>query len=510
MARLSLKPDSSFFKKIVVGAVGSRAVCNDLNSLGHNMIELERGSTDTKIWKEVKRKRVRIPDLVCTNCGIRVESRAKTSPMLAMSHSDDFERNWDYGMVDDDLIAFPVTNVISEEIWSIGKLIDGISEWNESNILQWNNVEHINYFDVKAFRTVSPNKSSTKGVTEGSETSLVWDAIFSTKNGIARIIDDYKIKVIPPNVSNDRAYTWTNKNRLPIVIEDGQKVKKGQILASNVKPKSRAELMCNKSLSTEDILRLINSREKTLRYTGVKLARVNSIKCVEQKIYELALDQEEDLYVRLEAISYLAYVHSYSLDLFISPYLEHNDEQIQLEAVITLSEIPTEESVELLSRILDELSGVQDKYFLCSAAAWSLSIIGTDTAIKRLVKAFSDINEDLREEALEGIKRLGHKALSHLIDNITNKNEDIIAGCAEALRKLEDIDSKMVDAIIGKISDIDSENNKWIAWLLGNLPKDVVESEIEHLREERSDLYYAITVLWSFTKSWIARNWRFR
>ena len=87
MARLSFKPDSSFFRKIAVGAVGARAVCSDLAGRGHEMVELERGATDTKLWKDVKRKRVRIPDLVCSRCGVRVECRTKTRPELSMSHS---------------------------------------------------------------------------------------------------------------------------------------------------------------------------------------------------------------------------------------------------------------------------------------------------------------------------------------------------------------------------------------------------------------------------------------
>jgi hypothetical protein len=73
------------------------------------MVELERGSTDTKLWKEVKRKRVRIPDPVCVRCGQRAESRAKTNSELSMSHSvTDEARAWDFGMVDSDLIGFPI------------------------------------------------------------------------------------------------------------------------------------------------------------------------------------------------------------------------------------------------------------------------------------------------------------------------------------------------------------------------------------------------------------------
>ena len=51
MARIAFKPDSSFFEKIVRGAIGTRAVCDDLRHHGHTMVELERGSLDTKLWK---------------------------------------------------------------------------------------------------------------------------------------------------------------------------------------------------------------------------------------------------------------------------------------------------------------------------------------------------------------------------------------------------------------------------------------------------------------------------
>ena len=100
MPRLALKPDSSFFQKIALGAVGSRCVAQDLDRLGHRIAELERGAMDIKLWKDVKRKRVRIPDLVCERYGLRVESRAKTKTELSMSHSlADQERAWNFGMV---------------------------------------------------------------------------------------------------------------------------------------------------------------------------------------------------------------------------------------------------------------------------------------------------------------------------------------------------------------------------------------------------------------------------
>ena len=54
MPRLALKPDFSFFRKIALGAVGSRHVAQDLERLGHRIVELERGAMDTKLWKDVQ------------------------------------------------------------------------------------------------------------------------------------------------------------------------------------------------------------------------------------------------------------------------------------------------------------------------------------------------------------------------------------------------------------------------------------------------------------------------
>ncbi|MGH9585202.1 MAG: hypothetical protein ACRD4O_19975 [Bryobacteraceae bacterium] len=159
---------------------GSRAICNDLSSHGHQMVELERGSTGTKLWKEVKRKRVRIPDLVCVHCGQRAESRAKTKAELAMSHSaTDQERAWDFGMIETDLIGFPVCEPIDEKYWSAGRLQSDASYWHERNWVLWELKGRINYFRVGAFRAVPPTKTDTKGVTEGSETSISWHAHFS-------------------------------------------------------------------------------------------------------------------------------------------------------------------------------------------------------------------------------------------------------------------------------------------------------------------------------------------
>ena len=105
----------------------------DLASHGHRFIERERGSTDTKLWKDVKRKRVRIPDLLCLNCGTRIECRAKTDLELAMSHSPtDAERAWDFGMVDASLREEAIDGLVAIGGTALPSLLQGLRDADES------------------------------------------------------------------------------------------------------------------------------------------------------------------------------------------------------------------------------------------------------------------------------------------------------------------------------------------------------------------------------------------
>ena len=105
----NFKSDDSFLRKLAVGAAGTNATIDRLKAMGFNPIELERGSTGFKIWKKIKIKRVRVPDILCLKTGIRFESRGKTKPEISMSHSlNDPKRAWDAGMRDDDIVSIVV------------------------------------------------------------------------------------------------------------------------------------------------------------------------------------------------------------------------------------------------------------------------------------------------------------------------------------------------------------------------------------------------------------------
>lgn len=499
VARPAFKPDASFFRKLAAGAIGAQEVCNDLQGYGHEMVDLERGATDAKLWKEMKRKRVRIPDLVCKRCGLRVESRGKTDPVIAVSHSvDHAERSWDFGLVDNDLVAFPVCRP-NEEYWNGTRLSDTSSYWHERSRVNWATSNYVNYFRVGDLRAVRPTGSTRKGVTEGSETSIYWDAIFSTKEGVVDSVLDGKIKVRP--VPNGRPYTWQNRKGIPVVVTEGASVRKDQVIAATVCPVNRDSIAC-RPFSSDYVAGLLKSREQTQRFTGVKLARLLHETRYARQARGLEHDREEDVYVRLEAAAYMVSICGDSATALFGKYLDGVDDQTQLEAVIALADAATPDSVELLSSLL----GSGDRpFYLRSAAAWSLSQIGGDKASRGLVQAFSDVDPSIREEALQGIRRIGEEALPPLLAGLSEGDDDVAAGCAESLRQRGSLPEGILEELTSQVSS--TSDPRWTVWLLGHLPRSCVSDTIVGLEESRPELYYAISVLWSFVESWIARHW---
>jgi len=506
MARLSFKPDASFFRKIVIGAVGARGVRDDLSKHGHQFVELERGSTDSKLWKDVKRKRVRIPDLICLRCGVRVESRAKTSPSLSMSHSPtDAERAWDYGMVDGDWIAFPVCEAVEESDWSVGVLDATVSYWRQKQRVRWQTKGYVNYVTVRAFRSRLHARSRTKGVEEGSENFIGWDATFSTRVGEVERCDPGKRKVAIRRSSDNHLYTWTIRPEQAVVVSTGQCVEENRLIASTVPPIPEHELACSQHLPPHHIGSLLSSRERTQRFAGVKLARLLSKSQYGTEVSALVSDSEEDVYVRLEGLSYLTSVCGQSAVRLFAPYLNSGDPQVQLEAVIALGEAASSEALELLGGLLDD----EDRpFFLRSAAAWSLSQIGSNAASTRLVSAFHDIDVSLREDALDGLVSIGGEAFPALLAGLRSRDADVMAGCAEAIRRCGSLPKDIVKELV---TELDSDSPKqWAVWLVGHLPREQFSSSISQLQQSKPELHYAISLLWSFVESWIARHWELK
>lgn len=114
---MGFKEDADFARFVSMGVVATDAVRNDLRDThGHQVIELERFAMANKLW-QTKVKRLRLPDLLCVRCGLRVESRGKSQLGIILSHSDG--RAWDAGGTRDEDLFAVVRVVVSEDRKSV-------------------------------------------------------------------------------------------------------------------------------------------------------------------------------------------------------------------------------------------------------------------------------------------------------------------------------------------------------------------------------------------------------
>ena len=103
---MGFKADTSFLRFLSMGAAGARQTIEHLRGMGFEPIELERYCTSNKIWT-TKVKRLRLPDLLCVQTGLRLEVRAKSDLKIRMSDApSNIDRRWDAGLRDDDIAAF--------------------------------------------------------------------------------------------------------------------------------------------------------------------------------------------------------------------------------------------------------------------------------------------------------------------------------------------------------------------------------------------------------------------
>lgn len=500
----AFKANASFFRMIALGAVGAQVVQDHLAELGHQMVELERGSLSTKIWKDVKRKRVRIPDLCCTSCGVRVESRAKTKPDLRMSHStQDAERAWDYGMVGSDWIAFPVLTS-EEDYWSRGGLEAERSHWRERILTSWRAEGYLNLFSVESFRGAAFEQIGRKGVTEGSEVQIKWSARFAPAEGYVTRLDGERVFYATVDAPERERHYRLGSNLVPVVAE-GERFQKHQTIAAEAAPLGLAELQCKGGCDRQRVQEMLKSRERTSRFTGCKLARLGRDDTLADAIWELAEDPVEDAYVRMEARSFLCAVAGESADAwFREELLEHPDDQIRLEAAVALAEVQTESSYELLKLVLEDQA---QPLYLRSACAWSIGCHRTPEAAECLVGAFADIDLEVRNEALAAFENLADSGLQALIAGLGHSSSEVAAGSAEAIRRIGSLPSDSVETIVDLA---ESSKSTWPAWALGHLPLEDVKPFVAILQDRRPDVHFALSVLWTFLESWVSRDWSAR
>jgi len=478
----AFKSDESFLEKISMGAIGTNRVFEDLIAQDHNPLELERGSMSFKIWKGIKRKGLRVPDILCVACGRRFESRAKKSFEISMSHSlTDQARGWDFGLENSDFVALVVCN----------KIGDRPIDWQPIDLVQYIQVRDLRCaYIMNCVKLVEP-----KGAQEGFERRIVWPSSVAKYNGIIISVTNDSVKY--RRSSDQRVLSLRllkNEINLTPLVHENEEIVANQAIAAVV-PIYR-EVGCPRNRVFEYYLNDLTSLSLTERYGAAKaLSVIQWGEDVNQALTNRVGDVNDDIYVRLEAAASLArhgIERGYS---FIEQCLSDEYLVNRLEAIIILGEIHTERSRGILTNVL--MDGDQNSE-IRAGAAWALGELNNNMGIDALISGFTSVNEGIRIEAARALYKLASSFLQDVLQRFPQSTPEQRPGIAWALSKASGFQ-------IGDLLNmrVDEDARHWIAYMIGTQAPGKYIQEIERLRDQDSEIYFAVTVLWKIMASWV-------
>lgn len=482
----NFKSDDSFLRKLAVGAAGTNVTIGWLRAMGFNPIELERGSTGFKIWKKIKIKRVRVPDILCLNTGLRFESRGKTKLEISMSHSlNDPRRAWDAGMRDDDLVSIVVF------------------QQNNDSPVDLKQVSPVHFVSVKemrkAFTAGQVSITQPKGVEEGSEIRVMWMCAAAKQKAVVSEVESEKISLTPiPAARRQTIRLSRSKGKIVLMpqVKVGDTVEANQIVAGVV-PVCTI-LTCPPSVEEAYFIERLTSVNLSERYAAAKALRYRGYTTAKPVLDACMNDSAEDIYVQLEAAAALAaYDDPQGWDFMEnklrSPAMTVPLET-QLETLIVASEIPKERSERLLVEVLQD-SERDDE--LRAGAAWSLGQFASATSAKALVDTFNSSTLEIKIEAARALLRIAEPQVPHLVDLLKTGDPAKRDGISWALARAGKFNPS--DMVAGT----DDNLRRWISYIVGYGKEKFVQADVEAICRADPEVYFAASVLWQIVASWV-------
>lgn len=467
---MAFKTDWSFLDKISMGAVGTQAVIDQLNKMGHQVIELERYCTSNKIWA-TKIKRLCIPDLLCLRCGRRIESRAKSKLGIIMSDSEhNEERRWFHGLRDTDWVAF------------IQCFRDVENHWTASDT--------VNLFSVGAMKETEDTSrfGPPKSVFEGAERDRKWDCYIPSGSGTVVAIDGE-----PGNERCLRIRGMNGRNQKKnvalghyVYANVGDSFTGNARILSGVVPPIRD---CNCSADQYDFFKDLAAEENETVYTAVKaLGYLPASEQATRELRRIAQNSDIDNRIRLEAYTSLLKL---GIDVWEELYqftFSLDNVALKTEYVLILGEISSPETAEYLFRILSDAENPAE---LRAAAIWSLAP-SADTLSRMFIYCFAR-EPVIANHAMAKIKRHFCHELTTTVLHTFGDNEHSNAICAYLLANANNVSHEDVFAqylkATGTIKD-------WLLYTIGISQKEHYSSLIDRLDPNAEDTKAKLMLLW--------------
>ena len=453
---MGFKTDTSFLRFLSMGARAVHRAMGILQQQGFRPIELERYCGSNKIWA-TKVKRLRLPDLLCVNTGLRVEVRAKTDLKIRMSDApQNPARTWDAGNRDDDVVAFV----------ACFDTVDGPVP-----------AQNAVFFNIRSLRdAVAHSKlGPPKSASEGAERDRTWPAIIPSRDG--RVLEVTPEKIIVEFKEGEgpvRRQTYTLRGKTPYIAPGETFTAETTILAGA--PASLADLRSSLQQRYTPLNDLA-SPAAVDRYAAVKALRFREdprghvISALED-----LLQRETEHRVALEAAGTAAALDSELGRERISQLIWNNDDRpdLRMEAVFILTELgPNTFTREQLNRIArDPMFENQEAR---QAAVWGLGKAG----LKCYEDLLAFIDHADENTAFHAIAAFGADTPQVVIDRLVN---DLVTGdvrrasaASEALRIIgtEDVFRTVISA-----AHAQPLVSGWLLATLGRLPPEQVRQQL--------------------------------
>jgi hypothetical protein len=358
-----------------------------------------------KIWKSIKIKRIRVPDILLLYANRRVESRAKTKLEITMSHSfANPERAWDSGLEDHDYVA----------IVGVRRAGDRPIDWMADDLVQYLSVGDLR----RAYQSDLVVREKPKGAQEGFEERVTWLSSVASAEAIVQEVASERLQY-RRLVDNRILSTKLTKGGIRLIpqVAVGERIVENQIVASVV-PVAQA-IPVQHTATAESYIEQIRSLSQSERYTAAKALFYFDTPNVREALAEKIEDNRDHIYVRLDAAASLSRRNDQRGYEFIQNCLSQPYVENQLEAVIVLGEIGTPQAVQMLLNVLRN-----PKYHpeIRAGAAWAIGELRDRTGLSTLIESFNTVEKIIRVEAARALAKLAENLTPEIVNSVNHES----------------------------------------------------------------------------------------
>lgn len=472
---MAFKQDEDFLRFITMGAAGCARVAEYLSSEhGHRMVELERYAMANKIWS-TKIKRLRVPDLVCLDCGLRVEARAKSKLEIKVSDSEATGREWDAGLRGTDLIAFV--------------------RWDADTGQASSLVECFTVADMQA--TITSSKlGPRKSAADGAEQDRSWTARVAKVDGEVTGVDP-AVQRVSTRLATGRRQSYSIPLTIPawLYVSEGETFNGlDQFLLGAVPPPGSLDCATGWSPIAQ-----LESLDPITRFTAVKACGLRyDVEAFER--LQLIAENDADPRIALEALAGLARLEPETYTQSIAMRVDDQDTDdrasvaMAMEALFVLAELGTEAAAEELQRLASDPDLTSEQR---SAAVWGLGTVGLDRP-DLLIDFIADSDDEVALHALGAIGDLDDQTLAAAIRRLSHTTSPREAASVAAL--LAGQGAKGTAALLEATSFAEVPRLSAIV-ALGDLP----ESEVRAVGGQRltEAVEAVLRPMWTRSESWL-------